>query len=405
MQIDNITFGATKINRIPYIQKAAGKKLTLNDVNLSGYTAFIGGKVYTPEGKFAERDLLFDGKKIVAIDDFDEDSVKQKINYVISKNKRFTGSILDEHIHLSFPDSSEEEIRMRLKRLAQNGTGAVIATTLPGNAEQVRRQIQILNNIIKHPDEEAAKIYGIHLEGPFLNPEKRGIHSEKDLMKPTIENYESFSPENIKIVTLAPELDEGFKLTKYLQDKGIIVSAGHSIATAKQIIDSGIKQVTHIFNAMSQLHHRNPTIANEGLLNPQITAELLADEASVSSEFMNMLFRLKPKDKIVLISDALPTAGTKEDFIMSGKPIHVDKDGIPKDDNGTLAGNMKFLPEMAKIFIKDTIMTFTDFIKYACVNPARNLGVLSDFEIKKDSTPNFSVWDNKTKTIEKTFIA
>ncbi len=407
MQIDNITFGA-KINSIPNMPKMAGRNLSLNDVKLRGYTAFIGGKVFTPAGKIVKQDLLFDGKKVI-INDFDENSISQKIDYIILNDEIITPAIIDEHIHggwgVSFHDSDENEIRALLKKLAQKGTAGVIATTLPGSAEQIRKQIQVLSNIIKNPDEDSARIYGIHLEGPFLNPEKKGIHSEKDLMKPTIENYESFLPENVKIVTLAPELDEGFKLTKYLQDMGITVSAGHSLASAKQIIDSGIKQVTHIFNAMAQLHHRIPTIANEGLNNPNITAELLADETSVIPSVMNMLFKLKPKDKIILISDALPYAGIKKDFKMGGKTIHVDENWIPRDDEGTLAGNMRFLPDVAKILIKDTIMTFADFIKYACVNPARNLGILSDFEIKKDSTPNFTVWNNKTKTPEKTFIA
>ena len=90
---------------------------------------------------------------------------------------------------------------------------------------------------------------------------------------------------------------------------------------------------------------------------------------------------------------------------MNGKTIHVDENLVPRDDEGTLAGNMRFLPNVAKILIKNTVMTFADFIKFACVNPARNLGVLNNFEIKKDSTPNFTVWNNKTKTPEKTFIA
>lgn len=407
MNINSITFGA-KISSIPRLKKVSGTKTALSDLNLEGYKAFIGCDVFTPACKIAKHDLLFKDNKLIAIDDFDENSISDKINYAILKDKTVAPAILDEHIHggygVSFHDSSEEEIRTLLKRLGKEGTGAVIATTLPGSAEHIKKQLKILNNIIKNPDKGAARIFGIHLEGPFLNPEKKGIHSEDDLMPPTIENYESFEPENVKIVTLAPELDKDFQLTNYLRDKGVIVSAGHSMASAQEILDSGIKQVTHIFNAMASMHHRKPTIANEGLFNPEITAELLADEASVSPQYMNMTFLYKPENKIVLISDALSNAGIHKDFYMNGKLIHVDKNWIPKDDNDTLAGNMKFLHNVAKLLIRNTNMTFQNFIRYACVNPANNLGLLSKFSLREGLEPMISIWDNKELVPQKTFI-
>mgnify|MGYP003571291926 CR=1 FL=1 len=407
MTINNVSFGA-KINTIPKLEKIAGKRKTLPEIKLEGYTAMIGCDVFTPSCKIEKHDLLFKDKKLFAIDDFDEENVKAPINYILLNGKTVAPAIFDEHIHggygVSFHDSGEQEIRTLLKKLANNGTGAVLATTLPGSAEQIKKQIQILNNIIKNPDEYAAKIIGIHLEGPFLNKEKKGIHSIRDLMPPTIENYKSFEPENIKMVTLAPELDVNYELTKYLQKRGVIVSAGHSIAAAKDIIDSGIKHVTHLFNAMAPLHHRIPTIANEGLTNPNVTAEMIADEASIIPEIMNMTMKIKPKDKFVLISDALPNAGIKEDFIMNNKMIHVDENWVPRDADGTLAGTMKFLPEVAKKLIEDTCMTFRNFIRFASVNPAKTFGFLEKFTLKKGLSPIFSIWDNAKMIPEKTFV-
>ena len=98
MQVDNITFGA-KISNIPYMPKTAGKKLALRDAKLGSYTAFIGSKVYTPEGKIVKQDLLFDGKKIIAIDDFDENTIGKKIDYIILNNETIAPAIVDEHIH------------------------------------------------------------------------------------------------------------------------------------------------------------------------------------------------------------------------------------------------------------------------------------------------------------------
>lgn len=427
MIVSNITFGA-KVSSIPVLKEISGKKVALPEFNLGGFKAMIGCDVFTPECKIEKHDLLFKDKKLIAIDDFDEKNVGGKIDYVFMDGKTVTPAIFDEHIHggygVSFHDSSEDEIRRLLKKLANNGTGAVLATTLPGSAEQIRNQMVILNNIIKHPDEGAAKMYGIHLEGPFLSPEKKGIHSLRDLMLPTIENYESFNPVNVKMVTLAPELDKDLKLTTYLQDRGVIVSAGHSVADAKDILDTDsldkslleedlfdinfaparIKRVTHIFNAMAPFHHRIPTITNVGLLHNDVTAELLADGISVKPSVINMIMGLKPKDKLVLISDALPNAGLKENFRMNNKDIYIDNNMVPKDADGVLAGNMKFLHDVAKRLIECTNMTFRNFIRYASVNPAKSFGKLDEFALQVGTKPTFSVWDNEKLVPEKTFV-
>ncbi len=407
MAINNITFGA-KISSIPSIKNVSGKQNLLKDVKLSGYNAFIGGDVYTPSGKIVKQDLLFKDNLLIATDEFDEEQIREKINYVILKDKTIAPAIFDEHIHggygVNFHNSSEADIRMLLKKLANEGTGAVIATMLPDKAEEIKKQIRVLNNIIKNPDEGSAKVFGIHLEGPFINMLKRGIHPSYKFLEPSVETYESFEPENVKIVTLAPETDKEYKLSKYLKEQGVIVSAGHSLASAKQVIDAGIKQVTHLFNAMSQFNHREPTIANEGLANPEVLAEMNSDESLLIPQTMNLIMKAKPKDKLVLISDALPQAGIKQDFVMNDVVIHVDENWVAKDDNNILAGSMRFLHDIAGKIIKDTDMTFRNFIRYASENPAKNIGVYDKFKIKEGFKPIFSVWDNKTTKVEKTFI-
>lgn len=397
-----------KIADIPNL-KIPKRKAELKNINLSGYTAFIGGDVYTPSNNIMHQDLLFKDNKLIGINDFDENNIDEKITYIMAEGKTITPSILDEHIHggygVSFHDSSESKIRWLLKRFAKEGIGGVVATTLPGSLEHIKNQIKLLNNIITHPDKGSAKIYGIHLEGPFINPEKRGIHPAEDFYEPTVENFKALEAQNVKIVTLAPELDKDYKLSKYLKTLGINVSAGHSMASAEDVRNSGATQVTHIFNAMAPFHHRKPTIANEGLLNPDILAEMNTDTALLDPQTMNLIMREKPKDKLVMISDALPYAGIKKPFIMNDVYISVDKNWVAKDKDGTLAGSMRFMQKIIKILLEKTNLTFKDFIRYACVNPAKNIGVENEFKIKKGLTPNFTLWDNKTVKIEKTFVS
>lgn len=401
-----ISFGA-KIGNIPNIKKIAGKRIPLSDVKLDGYNAFIGADVYMPSGEIKQHDLLFRDDELVAIDDFCESKIKGLVNYVLLKGKMIAPAIFDEHIHggfgVSFHNSTEAEIRKLLKQFNNEGIGGVLATMLPDSVENIKNQIKILNNIIKNPDKNATKIFGIHLEGPFLNPQKAGIHPRDILKLPTIETYEKFEPENVKMVTLAPELDEDYKLSKYLFENGVIASAGHSMASAKNIIDSGIKQVTHIFNAMAGFHHRNETMLNEALMNDKITAEMIADVTELTPKTMQLVMKLKPKEKLVLVSDALPNAEKLEDFVMNNIRIIVKNDYTATSDAGVIAGNMRILPDSAKEIIEKTGMEFADFITYSSKNPTRNVGVQDKFELKEGAKPIFSVWDEKNIFCEKTF--
>ena len=406
-KIDNISFEA-RIGDIPKMSCLSKEQHMLKNLKMKGYTALIGADVYTPSNKIAKQNLLFKDNTLFAIDEF-EPSITDSIQYVLLDNKTIAPAILDEHIHggygISFHTSGEEEIRELLKRFGEEGTGAVVATTLPGKLSDIKCQIKVLNNIIKHPDEGAAKLLGIHLEGPFLNPKRAGIHPPEMFSVPTIENFLKLEPENVKIVTIAPELDKGYELSKFLKDNGIIVSAGHSVATAKDVVDSGATQVTHIFNAMAPFHHRNATIANEGLLNPKISAEMLANLFHLTPETMDMIMKLKPKNKLILISDALPNAGLKKDFDMNGVLVHVSDNWEAKSDIGILAGSMQFLHNIAKELIEKTKMSFKDFVRYSSVNPSKNLKVQNEYMLKEGLKPNFTIWDNATLTPEKTFIS
>ena len=407
MAINGVSFGA-KINTIPKLSKMAKKEIGLTDVKMEGYTAFIGGDVYTPNDKIMKADLLFKDKKLVAINDFDEHKVGQNINYVLLEDETIAPAILDEHIHggygIDFHTSSEDEMRGLLKRFKEIGIGGVVATTLPGTIEHIKGQIQRISRIMQRPDPDAAKLYGIHLEGPFLSPKKAGIHPPEILINPTVENYLSMNPENVRIVTFAPERDGGKELAKYLHDNGVIASAGHSAAKAEQTNVEGITQVTHVFNAMAPFHHRDLTIANEALWNDALSVEMNSDTSLLNPKTMDIIMRAKPKSKVILISDALPQAGNKKDFIMNGVKINVHDDWTAISDDGILAGAMQFLPNYAKHLIESTRMKFQDFIRFSSANPSRNLGVQKEFSLSEGLSPNFTVWNNKTVLPEKTFI-
>lgn len=410
VKLNNVSFGA----RIDTLSKILpnSKKVSLKNLeNLKGYVAFIGGDVFESSNKIVKRDLLFKNGKIIGEDVFDEKLIgsDELLKCVDLKGKVLTPSVLDEHIHggygINFNTADESQLRFLFRKYKEDGIGGVIATLLPGKPKDLNAQISLLNKIKESQAVNEAKLYGIHLEGPFFSPEKAGIHPPEILMLPTVENFLKLNSEGVKIVTIAPELDKNYSLSRYLAEHNIIASAGHSKASAQDLRNSGVPQVTHIFNAMAGLSHREPlTIANEALMNDKISTEMNSVFELLSPSVMDLITKLKPKDKVVLISDALPAANTHKPFKMNGIDIYLDENGVAKSKTGILAGSMQFLTDVAKKLVQNTRMTFEDFIRYASVNPARNLGVGSEFQLKIGSAPNFSIWDNKALKVDKVFV-
>jgi N-acetylglucosamine-6-phosphate deacetylase len=159
-----------------------------------------------------------------------------------------------------------------------------------------------------------AKIIGVHLEGPFLNPSKCGalnaitfIEPSEDNFKELVEGFEDI----IKIITIAPEINGSIKLIKKITDMGIIASMGHSDATyaeAEAGFHAGAGGITHIFNAMRGFHHREPGIAGFGLLNQDIYIEVIADPYHLHSKTLELIFKTKNHDRIIIVSDSVKEA-------------------------------------------------------------------------------------------------
>lgn len=378
------------------------------DISAAG--VILNAEIYNAANKFVKTTLFFNRGKILSKDEFIRTVQENKdVNVYDFDGKYVTPALVDQHIHggygIDFNNADEQEIRNFLKEIKKWGHGDILATLVPGTIEKLNSQMDIIRNIIKNPLRGETRIAGINLEGPFFSPKKAGIHPPEILMTPTVENLKKLDLENVKMITIAPELDKDYKATEYLNSLGIVTSAGHSAATAEQVRDSGVKQVTHLFNAMSGFHHRIPTIANEGLLNDEISAEVNTAIELLDPKTVDLILRAKPEDKIILISDALSGTNIKEDhFIMGGKRIDIDENGIAKDKDGILAGSIKLMGQIAKRMIDTTQMTFRDFIKFASQNPAKNIGVGADYKIAEGVKPNFTIWDKNSLLPEKTVI-
>lgn len=262
-----------------------------------------------------------------------------------------TQLFIEQHFHgaygVDFNTASVEDVLYLAQKILKDGVGYIFPTLVTDSIENTLHQIKIIKSAAEKQTSDMAKICGVHLEGIFLNPEKKGIHDEKYFLAPCVENFKLVEDDFIKIVTLAPELVQD-NLFEYLHSKGIKIQAGHCIGGDL----SGCDCTTHTFNAMSGVTHRGASTALSALINDDVYTEIIADGVHVSDDAIKLLFKTKQMNKILLVSDCLPcTHSNVSEFNFAGSKIYYNGEKATSKE-GTLAGSTKLLPDIAKILGK-----------------------------------------------------
>lgn len=220
------------------------------------------------------------------------------------------------------------------------GTCNFLPTLISDDLSVVKKAIEAVDQAISSG---VPGVIGIHIEGPFLNTDRKGIHdSEKflELKKHHIDLLSSLK-NGKTLITLAPE-NASLELISELRNRGIIVAAGHtnaSYATMQAALGAGIRGFTHLFNAMSQLGNREPGVVGAALEDQESWCGIIADGKHVSNAVLKIAFKCKPIEKFVLVTDAMPTVGsTSDSFQLQTKKIR-SLDGVCIDETGILAGS------------------------------------------------------------------
>ncbi len=264
--------------------------------------------------------------------------------------------------------------------LWEQGIDAFLPTLVTCSIEQLHQALQVLQNYCKRPSEaNAAKILGVHLEGPCLNPQKRGAHPEEHLQPLTLETMEQVLGDYgdlVKMVTLAPELDPSGVVIRALIQRGIIVSLGHSQATAAEAVrafNQGATLVTHAFNAMPGLHHREPGLLGAALLQPGVRCGFIADGQHISPMMLRLLLQMG-RDHLFLVSDALAPLGLPDGtYPWDSREIQVDQ-GTARLADGTISGTT--LPLLSGVcnLVKWDLCSVEEAIALATTTPRQALG-------------------------------
>jgi N-acetylglucosamine-6-phosphate deacetylase len=294
---------------------------------------------------------------------------------------------------LAFPDLNDQNID-KLAPISQflweQGVDVFLPTLVTTSVDNIQRSLatlaefKIQNSKFKIP---TAAILGVHLEGPFLNPQKRGAHPAEHLQPLTVEHIKRVLGDYahlVKVMTLAPELDESGQVIPYLRSLGITVSLGHSMATAtqaQQAFDQGARMVTHAFNAMPPLHHREPGLLGAAIVDFRVHCGLIADGQHVSPIMMDILLRAAQYERgVFLVSDALSPLGLPDGlYPWDTRQIEVTQ-GTARLPDGTLSGTTLPLLVGVQNLIKWGICQAETAIALATMAPRRAIGLFTSYQ-------------------------
>jgi N-acetylglucosamine-6-phosphate deacetylase len=249
---------------------------------------------------------------------------------------------------VDFITASDEEWHLVSRRLPETGVTSFqptyITAPLATLLEGLRRAGAIVGTL------EGSRALGVHLEGPFLSPAKRGVHEAKYIVEPTPERVgtvlETLHAEGttglVTMVTLAPETAGGQEAVRRFTDAGIRVSLGHTDAFAADVLeaaDNGATLITHLFNAQRPLGHREPGVPGAALYDARFTSGLIADLHHVAPEICALVWRVAG-GRVALVTDAIAAAGMPPgEYELSGIPVTLGDDGVPRDADGIIAGS------------------------------------------------------------------
>ncbi|WP_119343622.1 N-acetylglucosamine-6-phosphate deacetylase [Facilibium subflavum] len=355
-------------------------------------------RIITTKGVIAGAIAVEKGK-IAAIGDIEKEYKHLPVHHCQSTDLIMPGFI-DIHIHGSngcdVMDAKVDALDVIAQALKKQGVLGFLATTMTQsedaifNALQAVAQYQTVTNSTK----DAAKILGVHLEGPFISPDKIGAQNPDYLQRFSLEKLERWqyaAKGQIRKLTLAPEIEGAESLTSWCKNNQVIASIGHTNCTAKQAknaIDQGCLQATHLFNAMSGIDHRHPGAAMALLMAKDVAVELIVDGVHLADDTVRMVYEIKGADHIILITDAISAQGVGEGvFELGGQKVLV-KGNQARLENGVLAGSVLTMNKALATMLKFSACSLPELVKMTSTNAAKSLGLahkMGDIQVGMDA--------------------
>ena len=301
-------------------------------------------------------------------------------------DKRIVPGFIDVHTHGAYGfdtnDAEPEGLRDWMKRIPEEGVTAILPTTVTQMPDVLTAALKNVAAVVSE-GYEGAEILGVHFEGPYLDMEYKGAQPPEAIAKATVEQFKMYQEAAqglIKYITMAPEHDENFALTRYCRETGVVVSMGHSSATYEQAmlgIANGATSMTHVYNGMTPYHHRKPGLVGTALRVRDIYGEIICDGCHSHLAALNNFFQAKGRDYSIMISDSLrakhcPPGGN---YQLGGHDIEIGEDGLARlKGTDTIAGSTLNMNKGLKILVEQDMVPFDTALNSCTINPARCLG-------------------------------
>ncbi len=334
----------------------------------------INGKIVLPDRIVEGKALAYD-TKIEGIVDVSEIPASAEVydacgNYVAP-------GLVDIHIHgyvnADVSDGSSDGIRAIAEGIAKNGVTSFLPTTMTVSLPEIDAALDSVRAVKEESKSwNGAEIIGVHAEGPFINPSKKGAQAEENILKPDAE-YLIKNQDIIRSVTLAPEMDTDHECIKRVaKETNIVISMGHTDAKfeeAMSAVADGVSHSTHLYNAMSPMHHRKPGVVS-AIFSSNVSTELIADTFHIHPGLFGMVASIK-KDKLVLITDCTRAGGMPDgEYSLGGQPIFLKGIQCLLAD-GTIAGSVLKLNNAVKNVLDATDLDVPTVVSMATINAAK----------------------------------
>jgi N-acetylglucosamine-6-phosphate deacetylase len=341
-------------------------------------------------------------------------SQQDNIEVMDAQQGFLTPGLIDQQINgafgVDFSQCTLQQAQEVLTYLPAHGITSILPTVVTAPLMDMVSAVNTLEETIHLSPPNRTRMIGVHIEGPFFNPQAKGCHPAEYITTPDMDDVQILVSPNTKLMTLAPETDPEGELVHFLFERGVRVCAGHSMATPEQMdnaIAKGLRGVSHLFNAMQPLHHRTPNLLSKALQDDRLYTSLIADGVHVDKDMLFLALRCKNPRALILISDAMALAGLAEGATQEFAGQMVTNQGAKgaRNADGSLAGSTTLLNETLRLLHQWKILPFTDAIHLATLNPAEFLGFGNRLgQIAPGFQADLVLWHPQTLEVQRTWI-
>jgi N-acetylglucosamine-6-phosphate deacetylase len=340
--------------------------------------------IFTPGREIKDGTVLVDGARIVAAGPGRELPCPDGSRTIDASGLLLTPGLIELQLNGAFGHdftADPTSIWDVADRLPCYGVTSFLPTIVTSPLETVASAQEVVAQPIP-PQATGALPLGLHVEGPFLNPQKKGAHNPAYLRRPDLAAIRDWSPEQgVRLVTLAPELPGALDLISALAERGVVVSAGHSAASYAQAlsgIEAGIRYGTHLFNAMSPLHQRQPGLIGALLTDPRPTVGMIGDGIHTHPAVMALAWQAWGSRRLSMVSDAMAALGMPPGQHLLGDYRATVDEQVARLEDGTLAGSIQALDRVLRNLINFTGCSLAEALPTVTTTPAALLGLAAE---------------------------